>query len=173
MVNHEIKQWRLKSMKKTSKKIIGGLMAAVLLATVGAIIVSASPGFLSELTDEQKAELKDLRDTLRNEGATCNKTREAIQEKLESYGIKFPTREEMLDEQINKTQQRLDILLRIKELIKENPDITQEEINEIIQEEFNLEYPNGMCEGRAFGHGFGRGFHRGSCCPFPNEESEK
>ena len=173
MVNHKNKQWRYKNMKKTSKKIIGGLMAAALVATVGAIIVSASPGFLSDLTDEQRAELKDLRNTLREEGAICNETRAAIQEKLESYGIKFPTREEMLDKQINQTQQRLDILLRIKELIKENPDITQEEINEIIQEEFNLEFPNGMCEGRAFGQDFGRGFHKGSCCPFPDEESEK
>jgi len=160
-------------MKKTSKKIIGGLIAAVLLATVGAIIVSASPGFLSELTDEQKAELNDLRNTLIEEGATCTESREAIKEKLESYGIEFPTHEEMLDKQINQTQQRLDILLRIKELIQQNPDITQEEINEIIKEEFNLEFPNEMCEGRAFGKGFGRGFHRGFCCPFPDEESEE
>ena len=48
-----------------------------------------------------------------------------------------------------------DILKRIKEIIQEQPDITNEDIREIIQEEFELEEPFG------FGMKGSRGFHRG------------
>ena len=45
-------------MRKTSKKIFGGLMVVMLIATIGAVIASAHPSFLSELTDEQKKYLE-------------------------------------------------------------------------------------------------------------------
>lgn len=134
-------------------------MVAGLLATIGAVVVSASPGFFSDLTDEQKEELRELRQELRDEGATWEEMREAMREQLEEYGVELPTREEMIDMRIERTQQRLDVLERIKELIQENPDITNEEIQEIIQEEFELEMP-----GEGFGMMHRHGFCRGPGC---------
>ena len=137
-------------------------MIAITIATVGAVVVSAHPGFFSELTDEQKEEIRELRQELIDEGATCEEIRESMQTQLEEYGIELPTREEIIDMKINKTQQRLEILERIKELIQENPEITQEEIREIIQEEFDLEIPDGegMMHRRGFRHGsYGCGSH--------------
>ena len=134
-------------------------MVAGLLATIGAVVVSAFPGFFSDLTDEQKEELRELRQELRDEGATWEEMREAMREQLEEYGVELPTREEMIDMRIEHTQQRLDILERIKELIQENPDITNEKIREIIQEEFELEMP-----GEGFGMMHRRGFRRGPGC---------
>ena len=78
----------------------------------------------------------------------CNQMREAMEEQLEEYGIEMPTREEMIDNRIEHTQQRLEILERTKELIQENSEITKEEIRETIQEEFDLELPNGEGRGR-------------------------
>jgi hypothetical protein len=157
-------------MKKTSKKILGGLMVGMLVATIGAVIASAQP-FFSDLTDEQKAELKETRDALMEEGATCQEIKDAMHEQLESYGIEFPTREEILDKRIEQTEQRLEILKRTRELIENNSDITREEIREIIEEEFDLEYPYGE------GMMHRRGFRRGSCGCGPygfgtDEESE-
>lgn len=141
-------------MKKTSKKIVGGLVVIGLLATIGAVVVSASPGFFSDLTDEQKEDLRELRQELRDEGATWEEMREAMREQLEDYGVELPTREEMIDMRINRTQQRLNILETIKELLQKNPDITNEEIQEIIQEKFDLEFPDGEGQGMMFRHGF-------------------
>ena len=153
-------------MEKTSKKIVGGLMIAGLLATIGAVVVSASPGFFSDLTDEQKEELRELRQELRDEGATWEEMREAMSEQLEEYGVELPTREEMIDHRIEHTEQKLEILNRIKELVEENPEITREEIREIISEEFELELPedgNGMmCRHKGRCGRFGpRGFMSG------------
>ena len=134
-------------MKKASKKIFGGLIVISLLATIGAVVVSASPGFFSDLTDEQKEGLRALREELRDEGATWEEMREAMDEQLEEYGVELPTREEILDHKIEQTEQKLEILNRIKELVEENPEITRDEIREIISEEFELELPengNGM-----------------------------
>jgi hypothetical protein len=134
-------------MKKTSKKIFGGILVVMLLATIGAVVVSAHPAFFSELTDEQKEELKEIRQTLKDEGATWEEMRESMREQLEEYGVEMPTREEILDHKIELTEQKLEILNRIKELVVENPEITRDEIREIISEEFELELPengNGM-----------------------------
>jgi hypothetical protein len=147
-------------MKKTSKKILGGILVVMLVGTIGAVVASAHPGFFSELTEEQKEELKQLKQELRDSGATWEETKEAMQEQLEEYGIEMPTREEIIDMKIEKTQQRLDILERTKELIQENPEITNEEIKEIIQSEFDLEIP----DGDGFGKMHHRGFRRGPRC---------
>ena len=144
-------------MKKTSKKIFGGFLVFTLLATIGAVVVSAHPGFFSELTDEQKEELKELRQELIDEGKNCSEIRETMREQLEEYGVEFPTREEMIDDRINRTKQKLEILERTKEIIQENPDITEEEIREIIQEEFDLLMPE---------EGYGMR-HRGGFCRGP------
>lgn len=144
-------------MKKTSKRIVGGILVVLIIATIGALVASAHPGFFSDLTDEQKEELNELRQGLIDEGANCSEIREAIHAQLEEYGVKFPTRLEMIDNQINQTKQRLEILERTKELIQENPDITDQEIREIIQEEFDLQMPE---------EGFGM-MHRGGHCGGP------
>ena len=146
-------------MKKTSKRIAGGLMVFMLIATIGAVVASANPGFLADLTDDQKQGIKDKVSSMRDEGATREEIREVVREDLEEYGIELPTREEMLDQRIEHTQQRLDILDRTKELVEENPDITQEEVRDIIQEEFDLELPDG--EGLGMMHR--PGFKRGGC----------
>ena len=143
-------------MKKITKQIFGGLMVLVMLGTIGAVVVSAHP-FFSELTDEQIAELKDLRETLRDQEATHEEIREAMNEQLESYGIEIPTQDEMLDKQINSTRQRLEILERKKTLREEGYE--WEEIDEIIQEEFDIEYP--LFEGKHMGHR--HGFNGGPC----------
>ena len=90
-------------MKKTNrKKLVGGLLVAMVIATIGAVLVSAQEndctifwgqhGLISELTDEQR---EDLTATM--------------QEKMEEYGIEMPTRDEMLDRQIEQTEKRLEI----------------------------------------------------------------
>jgi hypothetical protein len=143
-------------MKKTSKKIVGGIMVVMLIATIGAVVASAHP-FFSDLTDDQKQAIKDLREELIDAGATQEEIRESVKLQLEEYGIEMPTREEIIDAKIQQTEQRLKILERTKELIQENPDITNEEIREIIQEEFELEFPE---------DGQGMRFRRGRCGGF-------
>ena len=99
------------------------------------------PPFFSELSEEQREEIKEIVDDLKENNATPEEIREAIDEKLEEYGINVPTPEEMINKKIEKIEQKLEILNRIKELIQENPEISKEEIGEIIQEEFELEGP--------------------------------
>jgi hypothetical protein len=134
-------------MKKTSKKIIGGLMIATILAVIGATVVSAQtedgmlwgrPGLFEELTEEQKEDLKTT-----------------MQQKFEEYGIEMPTRDEMLDEHIAQTEQRLEILNRQKELRVEGYE--WEDISEIIQEEFDIDFPEVGARVR-FGHRHCRGY---------------
>ena len=134
-------------MKKTSKKLMGVLMIATILAVIGVTVVSAQSedgmfwggrGFMTQLTDEQR---EDIRATM--------------QQKFEEYGVEMPTRDEMLDKQIESTEQRLEILNRQKELREEGYEWA--DIQEIIQDEFELEFPE---EGNymRFGRGRCRGF---------------
>lgn len=148
-------------MKKTSKKLVGCLIIGTILAVIGVTVVSAQTedgmfwgrrGFMAELTEEQK---EDLQTT--------------VQEKLEEYGIEMPTRDEILDRQIEQTEQRLKILNRQKELREEGYE--WEEIKDVIQEEFDLEFPAGEGQGMMFGHGFRRGPCRGPSILTPDEES--
>lgn len=178
-------------MKMTRKKLIGSFLIATLVATVGAVIVSAQtdtideaeglskPVWLersmcrqapifSDLTEEQQNEIDQLRDEMKSEGSTPEEIRAAIQEKLESYGIEFPNLDQSLDErldnEIEKTEERLEILYRTKDL--RNEEKTWEEINETIQEEYGLESPMGNCHG----HMFRKGFREG---PRPFESNEE
>jgi len=48
------------------------------------------PRWMSQLTDEQKAELQQLLDSLRESGATQEETREAMNAKLQEWGIELP-----------------------------------------------------------------------------------
>lgn len=157
-------------MKKPGTKIVGGLMVAMLIAAIGAVLVSAETddadetgewympfynkekmfehrGITSELTDDQQAEIDALITSLIEECASCDEIREAIFTKLNEMGIL----DEQLDNAIEQTEQRLEILNRENEL--RDQGYSWEEINEIIQEEFDLDYPPGIC------HSFGRGPH--------------
>jgi hypothetical protein len=161
-------------MKKTTKnQIFGGMMVAFLLATVGAVIVNASSEetddtenfsmpfmhgemmwkekpFDNELTDEQQEVIDEMITSLTDEGATCEEIREAIDDKLDEMGIL----DQRLDNAIEYTEQKLVILNRQNELRDQGYD--WDEINDIIQEEFDLEYPTGI--EHCFGHGPHRGF---------------
>ncbi|MFX1297446.1 MAG: hypothetical protein ACFFD2_21665 [Promethearchaeota archaeon] len=167
-------------MKNTSKKLVGGFMVALLIATIGAVIVSAeiedttedessnnffwgfggrghmdiSKGNLFyELTDEQEEELLQLKQTMIDEGATCKEINEAVLDKLDEWGIL----DKRLDEAIEQTELRLEILNRQKELREQG--YSWEEISSKIQEEYDLEET--FREGKMFVHGFGRGGCRG------------
>ena len=169
-------------MNMTRKKLFGSFLIATLIATVGAVIVSAQTDtineaeglskplwwerpmreeipFFSDLTEEQRNEINQLKEEMKSEGSTPEEIRTAIQEKLESYGIEFPNLDESLDErldnEIEKTEERLEILYRTKEL--RNEEKTWEEINETIQGEYGLESPMGNCHGHMFGKGFREG----------------
>ena len=158
-------------MKKTTKRVFGGLMIAMLIATIGAVVVSANPDLFAELTDEQRQEIREYKCNLIEQGYTKEEIHEAMKEKFEEYDIELPTREEMLDKKIEHTEQKLEILYRIKELIEENPDITEQEIKDIIEEEFDIELPKDG-SGKMKGYRGPRGArgHRG-CIP-PGEEFE-
>lgn len=165
-------------MNVSRKKLIGSFLIATLIATVGAVIVSAQEDtideaegsskplwwerpmfgqmpFFSELTEEQQSEINQLREEMKTEGSTPEEIRSAIQEKLESYGIEFPNLDQRLDSEIEKTEQRLDTLYRTKELRGEGK--TWEEINDTIQEEYGFESPMGNCHGPNFRNGFRHG----------------
>ena len=156
-------------------------MVVVLIATIGAVIVSASDDaanennilgrsfcgrhkmqrpalFSSELTDEQIEEIKSLTSDLKKEDATQEEINEEVKVLLEEYGVDIPTQDEMLDAKIEHAEQRLEILERIKELRQEQPDLSMEEIRDIIQDEFDLEETFGQGHSMRFHHGFGRGF---------------
>ena len=166
-------------MKTTRKKIIGGLIIVSLLATIGTILVSAqdedvtddenqqssTPGFwcrdsmrigsrnlFYELTDEQEEQIVQLKETMLEQGANLTAIREAIQQKLDEWGI-FDQR---LDDAIEQTEQRLQILNREKELRDEGYD--WEEIQDIIEEEFGVTCPIGI--NYEMHPGFGPGPHQ-------------
>ena len=155
-------------MKKQGTRIVGGLIVAMLMATIGAVLVSAEAEnagetedwhlpfhgrgnmfghrtFDNELTDEQQAEIDALITSLNEEGASSEEIREAVFAKLSEMGIL----DERLDSAIEQTEQRLEILNREQEL--RDQGYSWEEINEMIQEEFVLEHPSviyyGFCRG--------------------------
>ena len=168
-------------MKKTiAKKLVGGFVVAMVVAAIGAVLVSAEtitteedeqmlmphwgrrhmcgePQLMSELTVEQRSELDEVITTLKDEGATREEICDAITAKLQEFGIEIPTLDERLDAEIERTEQQLEILNRQKELRNEGYD--WEEISSIIQEEFDLTTPVG------FGHGmmFRPDFKGGPC----------
>jgi len=52
------------------------------------------PPWMSQLTDEQKAELQQLLDTLKASGASPEETRDAIDAKLQQWGIEVPVQDD-------------------------------------------------------------------------------
>jgi hypothetical protein len=86
--------------------------------------------FYSGLTAEQKQELNDTIANLRQQNVTPQEIRATIQEKLDEFGV-FDIQ---LDSTINRTQLRLTILNREKELRTQGYNWSQ--INTMIQQEF-------------------------------------
>jgi len=183
-----------KKMKRTHKKIIGGLLVGLLIATIGAAFATGQDDdttndatddnfpkkpfeerkemmgigpFGSELTDDQQTELQDLMTSLREQNATPEEMRTALQEKLDEFGI-LDTR---LENEITRTEQRLTILNRQKVLRDEG--YSWDEISGIIEDEFGLENATDIGWNMMGGHGFGHGPGR---CPqefIPFEESDQ
>ncbi|MFA5103200.1 MAG: hypothetical protein WC525_08605 [Candidatus Thermoplasmatota archaeon] len=189
-------------MKKTHKKLVGGLLVSMLIATIGAVIATGATDYTtddatedttidtppqgpfgdhhgmrgfgmfgSELTDEQQTELEELMILLREQNATQDEMRTAMQEKLDEFGLL----DARLDNEIAQTEQRLTILNKQKELRDEG--YSWDEIISLIEDEFDLENATdigigwGMMGGPGrFGHG-PRGGPREECnAP---EESEQ
>ena len=90
-------------------------MIAMLIATIGAVIVSANPDLFADLTDEQRQEIRDFKNSLIEEGYTKEEVHEAMKEKLEENGIVLPTREEMLDKKIEALSSNVFILSWLNE----------------------------------------------------------
>ena len=170
-------------MKKTSKKILGALMVFMLVGTIGAVIASAVDSetdeetdgqktffdrgpmfgkgpFFDDLTDEQIEEIEAIIEELKENDATWEDINTAIMEKLDEYGIL----DERLDNQIEQTEQKLEILNRQKDLREQGK--SWEEINEIIQEEFDIELPDFKEKPRMHRHGF----RHGPCMENPPED---
>ncbi len=162
-------------MKKTTKKLLGGVAIVLLLATIGTAFVTAETSdssedekmfgdcmpqgqkgleFGSELTEDQVVELQSLRESLIESDATEEEIHDAIAQKLIEFGIDVPTRDDMLDSKIESTSQHLSILTRQKEL--RELGYSWEEIQDIIAEEFEVEPmenmpPGGMRGGQTQG----------------------
>jgi DNA-binding transcriptional MerR regulator len=192
------KQTEVKKMNTTHKKLVGGLLIGLLLATIGAAFATGQndgttdnqisgmpsdtppqnpfgerPGmmglgpFASELTDKQQTELEELMTTLREQNATPDEMRAAIQEKLDEFGVL----DKNLHEEIARTEQRLTILNRQKEL--RNEGYNWDDIQNIIEDEFGLENATGIGWDMMSGHGCGHG-PRGSPREMtPLEESDQ
>jgi DNA-binding transcriptional MerR regulator len=149
-------------MKKTNKKLIGGLlMSIMLIATIetalateqtddtskditpqipfeGSHDMSGLGPYASDLTDEQQAELEELTTTLIDQNATPEEIQSTILEKLDEYGVL----DIRLDNEIVRTEQRLTILNREKEL--RDQGYSWDEIRNVIQEEFDLQNITGI-----------------------------
>lgn len=181
-------------MKNTHKKVIGGLLVGLLIATIGAAFATGQDDdtideattdtfphipfegrkemmgigpFGSELTDEQQTELQDLMTSLREQNATPEQMRTVLQEKLDEFGV-LDTR---LENEIARTEQRLTILNRQKDLRDEG--YSWDEISGIIEDEFGLENATEIGWNMMSGHGFGHGLGR---CPqefIPFEDSDQ
>jgi DNA-binding transcriptional MerR regulator len=177
-------------MKTTNKKLVGGLLVGLLIATVGAAFATGQTDditddttphipfegrhgmrelgpFASELTDKQQTELEELMTTLREQNATPEEIRTAIQGKFDEFGVL----DTQLDNEIAQTDQRLTILNRQKEL--RNEGYSWDEIRNIIEDEFDLENTTGVGQDMMFEHGFERRPCRGSRGFITSEESDQ
>ncbi len=154
-------------MKKLNKKIVLGTATIILVATIGVVFAGAQYDettqedfpeidfsdrpqmkehrlldsnitehgfFFYDLTEEQQTEIDELRTSLQNQGANFSEIQDAINEKLDEFGV-FDQR---LDNEINQTEQRLQILNREKELREQG--YSWDEIRTIIQDEFGQEF---------------------------------
>lgn len=192
-----------------NKKLIGGLVAIALIATIGVVFASAqtdgvmrnsilSGNFLQRqptnetqknnattrnfckrstmegygrfsmnLTAAQQAELKTLITTLQGQNATPQEIQAVVQQKLDEFGV-F---DRQLNDEINSTELRLQILNREKELRAEG--YSWANITAIIQKEFNVTIYG--CNGYEMGflNDHARGQHKGMNGPMARKDSDK
>ncbi len=158
---------------KARKKLIAGLIAAMITATIGAVYATEQtdgatpdttlqePGWNTHkmnemmwcghnLTTEQQTELDELFTTLKEQNATPQEMQTAILEKLDEFGVL----DTQLETQIAQAEQRLVILNREKELRDQGYNWTA--IQTIIKEEFNVTESQVMVPGFGFGCEHGR-----------------
>jgi hypothetical protein len=88
--------------------------------------------FFVNLTEAQQTELQDLITTMRNQNATPKEIHAAVQQKLDEFGV-F---DRQLSDDINRTELRLQILNREKELRAQG--YSWGNTTSIIQKEFNV-----------------------------------
>jgi DNA-binding transcriptional MerR regulator len=155
-------------MKTTQKKFVGGLIVVLIVTTIGVILVNAqnsqtniddsqikpfegrkhmrgSEPFLSNdtrvepffynLTEEQQTQIKELIQNLKDSGANSSEIRNAVQQKLDEFGVL----DERLNNTIEETEKRLEILNREKELREQG--YSWSDINQMIQDEFGIQTP--------------------------------
>ena len=182
-------------MKNTHKKLLGGLLAIFLIATIGAALATGQTDdtttdtttntppaqlggdhqrmkgfgmFQYNLTDEQQTELENLMTSLRDQNVTPDEMRTAILEKLDEFGVL----DTQLENEIAQTEQRLTILNREQELRNEGYSWT--EITSMIQDEFDLENTTGPGMGIIGGFGeFGHDPYGGPRDCTPPETSDE
>jgi antitoxin component HigA of HigAB toxin-antitoxin module len=152
--------WRGPSVNETNKN------CTVPKNFFGRASVNRYSPFLSDLTPAQQAELQTLITTLKNQNATPQEIQAAIQQKLDQYGI-F---DKQLGNEINRTEQRLQILNREKELRAEGYSWVN--ITDIIQKEFNITAFG--CNGQEMGFpsDFPRGSPKGPHGLMPGKDSD-
>jgi DNA-binding transcriptional MerR regulator len=172
-------------MNKTSKKLVGGFMVVILVATIGVIIVSAQNDETSGKAAENTTfwgrrqmcgpepfasnitkincffyNLTEEQQTELNELVQSLKEQGAnfseIRKAIQEKLDEWGILDKQLDNEIAQTEQRLSILNREKEL--RDQGYNWEEINQIIQDEFGLKAPVGESQGMMFRHGDDHGF---------------
>jgi hypothetical protein len=120
--------------------------------------------YSSLLTDEQRTELEDLMTSLREQNATPEDMRTAIQEKLDEFGVL----DTQLDNEITQTEQRLTILNREKDLRSQG--YSWDEITTIIADEFGSENATGVGWDMMSGPGFRHGPHGAPQGPMESDD---
>lgn len=178
------------NMKTTHKKLAAGLLIGTLIASIGAtfatgalddptINTSVLPPtnttqgmygigpFASNLTDEQQTEIWSLITSLRDENATPEEMKVAIQNKLNEFSVL----DTWLSSEITQTEKKLAILSRQKELRDEG--YSWADIRNITQDEFDLQNMTGLDLGLMNDAGFHHGPRGGSDGFIPPEEPEQ
>lgn len=97
------------------------------------------PSYFANLTEEQQEEIDSLRETMIKDNATADEIMDAVNEKLRELGIDIPTRDEMLETEIERTTLHLEILNRQKEL--RELGYSWDEIHDLITDEYGIDIP--------------------------------
>ena len=177
-------------MKTTRKKLVAGLLIGTLIVSIGATFATGALDdattnttvlpptdtnhgmygigpFASNLTDEQQTEMWSLITSLREENATPEEMKAAIQNKLDQFGVL----DIWLSSEINQTEQKLAILNRQKELRDEG--YSWADVRNITQDEFDLQNMTGLDQGLMNDIGLHHGPCGGSDGFIPPEESDQ
>lgn len=183
-------------MRNTHKKLVGGLLVGLFIATIGAALATGQTDDTiddnSDTTEfmPEQFPFGDRSPGLMGIGPCGSELTDEQQTELEElistlrnqnatgYEIRIAIQEKLdefgvfdtrLDNEIAQTEQRLTILNRQKELRDEG--YTWDEINSIIEEEFGLENATGMGWSIMDGHGFRHGPCGGQPMPMMTEEA--